>query len=243
MQSQAHRKKRKSSGEGEDPFWISYSDLMTALMVLFLVSMAVSLIAVTEEISEAEEKAQARQNNIDTCIKNIDALIQKSEYTDVQKRGEYSYSFGTILLFAEDSHRLQKQSNANFLREITPRVLEITRQPECKKWLKRVNLEGFASHTAQSSYLYNLQLSYLRSQRVLCELLNTRAKNALSESDRRLIQKLFFAGGASFNTQGASQEQKRKVELRLEFWQLEEERKNIEELPLEPGTRCPNDLR
>ena len=28
--------KRRSKGEAEKPFWISYADLMTALMVLFL---------------------------------------------------------------------------------------------------------------------------------------------------------------------------------------------------------------
>ena len=33
----------KRSDDAENPFWISFSDLMTALMVLFLVAMAVAL--------------------------------------------------------------------------------------------------------------------------------------------------------------------------------------------------------
>ena len=40
--------------EGEKPFWISFSDLMSALMVLFLVAMTVALLAITNEISVAE---------------------------------------------------------------------------------------------------------------------------------------------------------------------------------------------
>ena len=36
-----------SRDEAEKPFWISFSDLMTALMVLFLVAMAVALVSVT----------------------------------------------------------------------------------------------------------------------------------------------------------------------------------------------------
>ena len=36
--------------EGEKPFWISFSDLMTALMVLFLVALTVALLAITHEI-------------------------------------------------------------------------------------------------------------------------------------------------------------------------------------------------
>ena len=38
--------------EAEKPFWISYADLMTALMVLFLVVMAVAMLAVTKTLSQ-----------------------------------------------------------------------------------------------------------------------------------------------------------------------------------------------
>ena len=48
----------KSGGKGRDqaekPFWISYADLMTALMVLFLVVMSVALLAVTKKITDQE---------------------------------------------------------------------------------------------------------------------------------------------------------------------------------------------
>lgn len=35
--------KKRHSDEAEKPFWISYADLMTAMMVLFLVVMVASL--------------------------------------------------------------------------------------------------------------------------------------------------------------------------------------------------------
>lgn len=35
--------KRGNKSEAEKPFWISYADLMTALMVLFLVAMSVAM--------------------------------------------------------------------------------------------------------------------------------------------------------------------------------------------------------
>ena len=40
---------KASKEEAEKPFWISYADLMTALMVLFLVVMSVALLAVTPD--------------------------------------------------------------------------------------------------------------------------------------------------------------------------------------------------
>ncbi len=41
----------RNKDEGEKPFWISYADLMTALMILFLVVMVASLITVTQRIA------------------------------------------------------------------------------------------------------------------------------------------------------------------------------------------------
>jgi flagellar motor protein MotB len=48
--------KRGSKDEAEKPFWISYADLMTALMVLFLVVMSVALLAVTKTVSQIEQE-------------------------------------------------------------------------------------------------------------------------------------------------------------------------------------------
>lgn len=47
---------RGGRDEAEKPFWISFADLMTALMVLFLVVMGVALIAVTKNVTEREKK-------------------------------------------------------------------------------------------------------------------------------------------------------------------------------------------
>ena len=41
--------KRGNKSDGEMPFWISYADLMTACMTLFLVVMAVSIIAIKKK--------------------------------------------------------------------------------------------------------------------------------------------------------------------------------------------------
>lgn len=52
----------RRNDEAEKPFWISYADLMTAMMVLFLVVMVASLASVTQRIREVEagEKQEGR---------------------------------------------------------------------------------------------------------------------------------------------------------------------------------------
>src|SRR5271156_3711701 len=63
--------KRGAKGEAEKPFWISYADLMTALMVLFLVVMSVALLAVTKTVNEIERQKIERDQDI---AKLLDAV-------------------------------------------------------------------------------------------------------------------------------------------------------------------------
>ena len=53
--------RRRGKSEGEKPFWISYADLMTAMMVLFLSAMAVTIAAITRKVTGPEEQ---RRNEI-----------------------------------------------------------------------------------------------------------------------------------------------------------------------------------
>lgn len=50
---------RRQKDEGEKPFWISYADLMTAMMVLFLVIMSVSLLVVLAKLSDTDAVPRA----------------------------------------------------------------------------------------------------------------------------------------------------------------------------------------
>ncbi|MFM0298699.1 flagellar motor protein MotB [Paraburkholderia sediminicola] len=231
-------RRRGSREDGEKPFWISFSDLMTALMVLFLVAMAVALMAVTQGLQQIKKASQERDQTIESCVSNVKALTRLDEFKGVTVRG-HSIDFGTLVQFQDNAHKFGNPEDEHFVRRFVPRVLDVARAPTCDKWLKRVVVEGFASKTGD--YLFNLNLSYLRSQRVLCALLNTQAPDALSAADRSLIQTLFLAGGSSFNTTASSAAQMRRVEIMLEFRDLDSTKEPPPDIPLDPGLRCPND--
>lgn len=211
---------------------------MTALMVLFLVAMAVALMAVTQGLKQIEEKEQDRNKTIQACIADVEKLTTIPEFKGVVVRGN-SIDFGTLVLFGNDRHTLEQTAHEHFVRKFVPKILDVARTPKCDKWLKRVVVEGFASQTGD--YLYNLNLSYLRSQRMLCVLLDTKAADALEPTDRQLIQTLFLVGGSSFNTTASAAAQMRRVELKLEFRDLASQKELPQTIPLDPGTKCPND--
>ena len=79
---------RTNQDEAEKPFWISFADLMMALMVLFLVVMAVALLAVTNTVSEIEQKEQQHKVDIDQCLGLAVAAAKRHEgvKVDLQRR-------------------------------------------------------------------------------------------------------------------------------------------------------------
>ncbi len=101
-------------------------------------------------------------------------------------------------------------------------MLEAASTPLGNKWLKRVVVEGFTD--TDGTYLFNLDLSLQRSRKVVCTMFAPVAdgEQSLSKDELKQIRDLFLVGGYSFNSIQASKAKSRRVELKLEFWQLGE---------------------
>ena len=230
--------RRRLSDEAEKPFWISFSDLMTALMVLFLVAMAVALIAITTEISEADKRKVRRDEEIESLLQGLRKSIE-NEIPGVSLYGR-TIDFGSRARFYTNKHKLTAEQ-AQLLRSVTAKILALSSNPHWGKWSKRVVVEGFADQ--RGTYLDNLNLSLQRSQRVLCVILAgpQSAENALSEKDRKIIREIFLVGGSSFNALKKELEESRRIEMKLEFLEIGEVRPVAREVALDADVRCPID--
>src|SRR6185369_13403844 len=76
---------RRSKDEAEKPFWISFADLMSALMVLFLIVMSVALLAVTKTVDEAEQRAKARDTEINLLLDQVAKAAEQFDGVTVDK--------------------------------------------------------------------------------------------------------------------------------------------------------------
>lgn len=256
--------KRKGKDEGEKPFWISFSDLMTALMSLFLVVMSVTLLSVTKKIDQEEQRKIQRESEISSLMSKIRANSEKWPQVKIDA-STYRIDLGEVIRF--DSGRSNINSTGKqFLREYVPVLLDVYETSLGRRWIRRIVVEGFTDQ--DGSYLYNLKLSLDRSRMVVCALYEdtvevtevvkaqqqdlskleglgnlkelerllqapaptrsvkkvVRQKSSLSNRDKELIRKLFLVGGYSFNSMKASKEESRRVELKLEFWALDEDK-------------------
>ncbi|KXW57568.1 OmpA family protein [Ferrovum myxofaciens] len=229
--------RKRARDEAEKPFWISFADLMTALMVLFLVSVTVALFAVTQKPDEVAKQQAQRERDIQALLSRISEATKA--YPGIVVRG-HSIDFGSRANFETGSSALSAEQ-ATTLRAFVPKVLSVVRDPLGQKWLKRIVVEGFADQ--RGTYIYNLNLSLQRSERVLCVLLASpkSASNALTDADRLQTRELFLVGGSSFNALKASLEESRRIELKLEFLELDENRLTPRDAPLDDAS-CPLDL-
>lgn len=236
MLSAKFNTRRRSDDPPEKPFWISFSDLMTALMVMFLLVMSVALLAVTKTVSEAETARQQREQDISQLLKRIEQATQDFPGITVD-RNRNVIDFGDRARFPTASHKLTPDQE-RLLREFVPEILEIARDKLAARWLKRIVVEGFTDQ--RGSYLFNLNLSLQRSQRVLCALFAHPGPGELPLTDGELeqIRKLFLVGGYSFNSAKASYNESRRIELRLEFLGIDEPAQVPRDVPAVASGDC-----
>ena len=228
MLNNRYRRVPHQKEEGEKPFWISFADLMTALMTLFLVVMAVSLMVVTKRINEATNAENSRKKDIlQICedIKHNSAL--KNQVIEVDCK-DNRISFGEAGRFGHNDYRLSQAGN-QALNTLVPIVLSAANSNAGQKWFKQIVIEGFTD--TDGSYLYNLDLSLRRSEWVMCVLLDPLfSSSELTEDQKNQVKQLFLAGGVAFNGAKDSKDASRRVELKLQFYGLKE-KENMSQQP------------
>ncbi len=203
--------RRRAKEEGEKPFWISYADLMTAMMMLFFIAMAVSLIVITNPGPEQDHERRVR--NLCEEIKRAAEGVKDVTVDCLTNR----INFGPQAFFATGRFDLTTDTKLK-LREVVPLVISVARKNSDSKLLRRVVIEGYASRSG--SYLLNLQLSMRRAEEVLCSLFEGSRPNerALTLQEKQVVRDLFLVGGYSFNDAGNKTDQEaQRVEFRLEF--------------------------
>ncbi|MBF0194696.1 MAG: OmpA family protein [Magnetococcales bacterium] len=193
----------------ENPFWISYADLMTALVILFLVIMSISIVAIS---SRPIVEKQERDSDISAVFDNLERLADEKKLELKINRINHTISFGKKARFGSESFQLSTEAQAQ-LRAFVPIMLEVKRTIHGERWLKHIHIQGFTDETG--SYLYNVHLSLKRAEAVICALLSGK----LSKKREQQLQQLLIIDGASITGIKESYEESRRVEVRLEFRQ------------------------
>ena len=222
-------KRPKPKDEAEKPFWISYSDLMTACMTLFLVVMAVTIVFLENKYKPAPDLRGAA---IKSCFSELqeDSKAKFPEAKVIYNLGDsIRIDLGSIVNFKSGDYQITPEGT-DFLRSYIPSILHRVKSESCKKYFRRVVVEGYTD--TDGDYLTNLKLSLDRSRQVVCSLSPKVQSNIfLNANEQNEVRDLFLVGGFSFNSLKPSKSESRRAELKLEFWQENEEAKYKRENP------------
>jgi outer membrane protein OmpA-like peptidoglycan-associated protein len=177
--------------------WIRLSDLMTALMMVFLL---ISILYISQ--------VQERQEKIATVVteysSSTEAIHEELDSAFRDKYQEWNMVLGSDLsikfnnpdvLFSTLSSALSDKYK-KILDEFIPTYLSIINKPEYRKYIKEVRIEG---HTAAwDDYMYSIKLSQDRSNAVLGYIFESSHYKQLPDEDREQLRFWLTSNGLGF---------------------------------------------
>lgn len=181
--------------------WMSVSDLMTGLMVIFLFVTIAYMNMVKDSESILTEYMELRKNL-------HDRLVQ--EFAGDTTRWKASIGTDLSMKFHDPKGEFEKASfhmNPVFrqkLDEFIPRYLEILLSSQFRDNIKEIRIEGHTDPEPAPQYhpdpfIANTMLSQLRTVEVLHYIRNMPTYKAYSDGDKRLLEYLFTANGLSYS--------------------------------------------
>lgn len=215
--------KRNRVEDEETTYWLSYSDMMAALLLTFVLIISFTMLQakkqyeqkeqelveqqrIVEEQQEVVAEQQAvmeeQQKQLDKLIgvrsELIEALKDEFEDTDLKVSVDPqtgSITFDSSVLFDFNKYEL-KSSGKDFLEDFLPRYLRVLLSSDYKEYVSEIIIEG---HTdTQGDYLRNLELSQKRALAVATFCLKDDG-GVLSTADVQELRGIVTANGRSYS--------------------------------------------
>lgn len=201
--------------EEQSSYWMSYSDLMAALLLMFALLLMVSIL---DNQLAVEEKDRLIEEMIGVKTKIIEELVKAFEDSNLEmeldpQTGAIRFSGGVF--FETDSSTISLQGR-KYLEQFIPKYIGILLSPQFKDEIAQIIVEG---HTdTQGGYLYNLRLSQNRALSVVQEIFKEDFPQFEHQEE---LKKVITANGRSYSVPVVDQQgniiadQSRRVEFKF----------------------------
>jgi len=197
----------------ETNYWMSYSDLMSALLMVFTLLLAIVILDYRDDLSEKQRQIEEVTN-----VKNDIIAALTDEFKDSNVKIEVDEQTGAIrfpgsILYEFGSYKIS-DSGEKFLEQFVPKYFGIILQDRFKDEISNIIIEGHTDN--EGTYLYNLSLSQNRAFSVVETVYGEGFPN-FKEKD--LSKEFITSNGRSFtvpltNEQGVyDPEKSRRVEF------------------------------
>jgi|TARA_B110000090_G_scaffold203055_1_gene247143 outer membrane protein OmpA-like peptidoglycan-associated protein len=213
----------KNSNENSDSQWISISDLMSVLMMIFLFIAISYMMDVVKEKDKIKEIAVA-YNNLQTKlyddlkkefnkdIINWNAEIDKQTLSVKFNAPEVLFNTGSSIL---------KKDFKRILDDFFPRYIKILTKEEYNNDIVEIRIEGHTSSewkfnvSKDEAYFYNMNLSQDRTRKVLEYVLNNKKLNSKEWAKTKLTANGLSSSKPILKNGIEDKEKSRRVEFRV----------------------------
>lgn len=215
--------------ESQNPFALSIGDLMAALLLIFILLLASTLLRLQDEFenkTQIAERYTAIKEDIykDLMIEFKDDLEKWNAYIDPD---ELIFRFKEPdVLFEVNQYRLKPEFET-ILNEFFPRYVEVLSKPEFQENIEEIRIEGHTDN--RGTYYHNMELSQHRTRSVLTYVLDSSLDDG---QDKEWIQRNLTANGLSYSKPIADNETElgRNLNRRVEFRIRTNAEKQIDEI-------------
>ncbi|MFS0864265.1 OmpA family protein [Fredinandcohnia sp. 179-A 10B2 NHS] len=187
-------------------FWMSYSDLMAGLLLVFILLLSVSIFDYRNDLKEKEasideyqEQLEVKEQKIQEILgvkaEIIKALTQEFQDSNLTMQidpqtGAISFQGG---VFFDTNSDEVSDSGYNMLNQFAPKYIEILLAGPYKEYVAQIIVEGHTDNNG--SYIYNLDLSQRRALSVVKAMFSEK----VLLNNKAELQNFITANGRSFS--------------------------------------------
>lgn len=156
-------------GEKEGSFWPSFTDLLTTILLCFILLFITMMVIKSLQIEEMKKTLDQIMGVRAELMKELKAEFQDTSQGIEVDEKTGAIIFNTEILFAYDDDEL-KEVSFTFLDEFVPRYLDVLLEGPYEDYVAEIIIEG---HTDRDGdYLYNLELAQKRAYSVAAYVLS-----------------------------------------------------------------------
>lgn len=194
----------KANNKGNESNWISFSDIMTGLMVIFMFIAISYIVEVQKKQKERDiifEEFKATKEQLYSELENEFKDDFKKWQVELDK--DLSIKFTNPDVLFESGQTTIRPDFIKILDDFLPRYFNVLMQEKYKDKIAEIRIEGHTDTVAapkydKDPYIGNVILSQLRSAQVLKHFRNMEYYKNLTKKDEQKLQFWLTANGLSY---------------------------------------------
>lgn len=204
--------------------WVSISDLMSVLMIIFLFISVSYMLKISKEKKQIEKIAVTYENLQQDLFQDISKEFENNlkDWNATIDEKTLSIRFeNPEILFEAGSSKL-KDNFKTILDSFFPRFMKILTDPKYKNDIEEIRIEGHTSSewigepSVQQAYFNNMELSQNRTREVLEYVVSREPSDILDWTQSHLTANGLSSSKLILNSDGSENKEKsRRVEFRV----------------------------